>query len=119
MPEPSAMFDPRPAAAALADAWRTGRLLRELPAPIRPRTLTDGYDLQDRLIELLDQPAAGWKLGLGSALQKWQSGAGRSIGKPFDIAAPTAQISARFLGMELRFRTEASPNDCLGEKAHG
>ena len=43
MPEPNAMFDATPAAAALADAWRTGRLLTELPAPI-PCTLTEGYD---------------------------------------------------------------------------
>ena len=79
MPEPNATFDPAPAAAALAEAWRTGRLLTELPAPIRPRTLAEGYDVQDRLIEALGEPAAGWKLGLGSALQKRQSGVGRSI----------------------------------------
>ena len=50
MPEPSAMFDPRPAAAALADAWRTGPLLTELSAPIRPRTLTEGYDFQGTVV---------------------------------------------------------------------
>lgn len=79
MPEPNAMFDAAPAAAALADAWRTGRLLTELPAPIRPRTLAEGYDVQDQLIDALGEPAVGWKLGVGSALQKRQSGVGRSI----------------------------------------
>lgn len=72
-------FDPSPAAAMLADAWRRGEQLAELPAEIRPATLAQGYDVQDRLIELLGEPVAGWKLGVGSILQKRQTGIGRSI----------------------------------------
>lgn len=72
-------FDPRPAARLLAEAWHSGELLRELPAAIRPMTMTQGYDVQDCLIDALAEPVAGWKLGVGSAAQKRQSGVGRSI----------------------------------------
>ena len=72
-------FDPAPAAAILAEAWRTGTLLTELPAAVRPRTMAEGYDVQDRLVAELGCPAVGWKLGVGSAAQKRQSGVGRSI----------------------------------------
>lgn len=72
-------FDPAPAAAILADAWRSGALLAELPAAVRPSSVVEGYDVQDRLIEALRQPVAGWKLGVGSTVQKRQSGVGRSI----------------------------------------
>jgi 2-keto-4-pentenoate hydratase len=72
-------FDPAPAAATLARAWRDGTLLDALPPESRPRTIMDGYDIQDRLIEALGQQPIGWKLGMGSALQKTQTGVGRSI----------------------------------------
>ena len=72
-------FDPRPAARLLAEAWHSGELLRELPAAVRPMTMSQGYDVQDRLIDALAAPVAGWKLGVGSAAQKRQSGVGRSI----------------------------------------
>jgi 2-keto-4-pentenoate hydratase len=72
-------FDPHPAAAMLAEAWRGGTLLAELPQALRPATMAEGYDIQDRLIVELGRPVVGWKLGLGSAVQKRQSGVGRSI----------------------------------------
>lgn len=72
-------FDAAPAAALLAAAWRSGELLAELPADIRPQSLAQGYDVQDLLLSRLQEPVAGWKLGAGSALQKRQSGVGRSI----------------------------------------
>lgn len=72
-------FDPHPAAAMLAEAWRSGTLLAELPYAVRPATMAEGYDIQDRLIAELGRPVVGWKLGLGSAVQKRQSGVGRSI----------------------------------------
>jgi 2-keto-4-pentenoate hydratase len=77
--EPTGTFDPGPAAAVLADAWRSGAILSELPPAVRPRTMAQGYDVQDRFVALLDQPTVGWKLGVGSILQKRQSGVGRSI----------------------------------------
>ena len=75
----SGAFDPAPAAAMLAEAWHGGKLLTELPAAVRPQTLAQGYDIQDRLMATLDRPVVGWKLGMGSAVQKRQSGVGRSI----------------------------------------
>ena len=75
----SGSFDPAPAAAMLAEAWHSGALLAELPPAIRPQTLAQGYDIQDRLVADLGHPAVGWKLGVGSALQKRQSGVGRSL----------------------------------------
>lgn len=79
MGETTGAFDPAPAAAVLADAWRRGALLAELPEAIRPRTMAQGYDVQDRLVSELGQAPVGWKLGVGSARQKRQSGVGRSI----------------------------------------
>lgn len=72
-------FDPTPAAAMLAGAWRSGTLLAELPEAIRPATVAQGYDVQDRMIEELGQAVAGWKLGVGSIALRRQSGVGRSI----------------------------------------
>lgn len=59
-------FEPLPAARILADAWKTGRALTELPVDLRPRTLAEGYEVQDALIATLREPVGGWKLGVGS-----------------------------------------------------
>src|SRR5262245_49490725 len=72
-------FDPQPAALLLTRAWYSGQQLQALPAEIRPRTLREGYDIQDRLIESLDEKVVGWKLGVGSHKGKRESGIGRSI----------------------------------------
>lgn len=75
----SAVFDPGPAASALADALRTGQQLVALPAEIRPSTLSQGYDVQDRFLALLGEPVAGWKLGVGSPKGKRDAGLARAI----------------------------------------
>lgn len=66
-------FDPGPAAAVLAAAMNERRRIDALPEAQRPRTVAEGYDIQDRLADdalrgvgLKDKPA-GWKLGMGSA----------------------------------------------------
>jgi 2-keto-4-pentenoate hydratase len=64
--QPTAPFDPAQAAVLLARAWRTGTQITELPADVRPRTLDEGYDVQDSLIAQMGEPVAGWKLGVGS-----------------------------------------------------
>jgi len=79
MTEDRTEFAPGPAASMLAAAWRDGKLLTELPADIRPTTMSQGYDVQDALVAQLALPVAGWKLGVGSAAQKASSGVGRSI----------------------------------------
>jgi 2-keto-4-pentenoate hydratase len=55
-------FDPAPAASLLAAHWRNGTQLTELPPEIRPRTLHEGYDVQDRLIAEMGEEVSGWKL---------------------------------------------------------
>jgi 2-keto-4-pentenoate hydratase len=61
-------FDPAPAARLLAEAWQGGAQLHELPAALRPRTLAEGYVLQDALIAAMGEAPSGWKLGVGSPL---------------------------------------------------
>jgi 2-keto-4-pentenoate hydratase len=62
----STAYDPAPAARMLAEAWRSGRQLQELPPEVRPATLAQGYDLQDAMLARMDGRLAGWKLGVGS-----------------------------------------------------
>src|SRR5262249_23050161 len=81
-PEPRSMtdmFDPALAAQILADAWHSGEQLTELPIDARPVSVEQGYDIQQHLLTRLDQPLAGWKLGVGSPNLQRQSGLGRSI----------------------------------------
>ncbi len=72
-------FDPEAAAAILAEAWRDGTQLPHLPEPIRPQTMTEGYDVQDRLIQQMGLSTCGWKLGIGSHAQKRDLGVARSV----------------------------------------
>ena len=72
-------FDPAPAGAMLADAWRTGALLKELPEQARPQNVAEGYDIQDRFVAGTGTPTIGWKLGLGSIKGKRDFGIGRSL----------------------------------------
>ena len=75
----SRAFDPGPAAAVLAEAWLHGTRLMHLPEPIRPQTMPEGYDVQDRLIQRMGVSTCGWKLGIGSHAQKRDLGVGRSV----------------------------------------
>lgn len=72
-------FDPRPAADLLHAAYREGRQLAELPEAVRPRTMAEGYAIQDRLLDAIGDEFAGWKLAIGSHKGKRSSGVGRSI----------------------------------------
>jgi 2-keto-4-pentenoate hydratase len=72
-------FDPQPAADMLLAAYRDGRQFVELPEALRPRTMSEGYDVQDRLVAALGAKPAGWKLAIGSHRGKRSSGVGRSI----------------------------------------
>ena len=78
-------FDPAPAAAILAGAMSTGHRIAALPEAQRPRTLAEGYDVQDRLaleasrgLNLADKPA-GWKLGFGSTNAMKAAGLDRPV----------------------------------------
>ena len=75
----SSAFDPNEAASILAGAWRNGSLLKELPEAVRPQTMAQGYDIQDRLLAHMGLASVGWKLGIGSHAQKRDLGVGRSV----------------------------------------
>jgi len=59
-------FTPAATAALLLDTWRTGELLQSLPEPLKPASLTQGYDAQDQLFSAAGGRRRGWKLGVGS-----------------------------------------------------
>ncbi|HLZ65494.1 MAG TPA: fumarylacetoacetate hydrolase family protein [Aliidongia sp.] len=67
------------AAAWMTDLWRSGRQATALPAELRPATIAEGYDIQDRFVAGLGQEVAGWKLGVGNPRQRAETGAGGSI----------------------------------------
>jgi 2-keto-4-pentenoate hydratase len=56
-----------PAAGFLAECWRMGQTLPELPESCRPRNLTEAYKLQALLAADLGFERAGWKIGCTSA----------------------------------------------------
>jgi 2-keto-4-pentenoate hydratase len=69
-------------AALLCDAWRQGRVIAELPAPLRPTTRAEGYAIQARWADVLGDGIAGWKIAA-------TSGAGqRHIGVSGPLAGP-------------------------------
>lgn len=75
MPE----FDPGPAAEILAAAWRDDSQMEALPEEVRPRTLREGYDVQDLVAARLGDPTVGWKLGVGSIDAMSRSGLGHPL----------------------------------------
>lgn len=59
-------FDPSAAARLLVDTCKSGTQITGLSEAMRPATLDQGYDIQDRYVLLDGDPVAGWKLGQGS-----------------------------------------------------
>jgi len=55
-------FAPQPAASRLANAWRTGALLTDLPAEERPPSLAEGYVVQSLMVGQLNDEQVGWKI---------------------------------------------------------
>ena len=74
-----AAYDAAPAARLLAQAWRSGRQLHEIPAEMRPGTIAEGYDLQDAFVAELGEATAGYKLGVGSPAGMRLTGLGRPV----------------------------------------
>jgi 2-keto-4-pentenoate hydratase len=72
-------FDPALAARRLADLWRGFRQVDALPEAERPRDMSDGYAIQRRLVEIVDEPVRGYKLGLSSAAAMERTGLGAPI----------------------------------------
>ena len=72
-------YDPAPAARLLAAAWQSGVQMAELPAGIRPRSMHEGYDVQDAFVGMLGDSVAGWKLGVGSPSAMRKAGNDRPL----------------------------------------
>lgn len=62
-------YQPADTASVLLHVWQQGTQIHELPADVKPSTLKDGYDAQDRFFEAAGGSRAGWKLGVGSPAQ--------------------------------------------------
>ena len=62
----TALFTAQRTADLLLQTWRSGVLLTALPGHLKPELLSQGYDIQDRLIASAGGRRAGWKLGVGS-----------------------------------------------------
>jgi 2-keto-4-pentenoate hydratase len=67
------------AARRLADLWRGFRQVDALPEAERPRDMADGYAIQRQLVELVNEPVRGYKLGLSSAAAMERTGLGVPI----------------------------------------
>lgn len=67
------------AALLLHDAWRSGNLLGALPSDLRPQTLSQGYDIQDKVLEHGQGDRCGWKLGVGSSAAMRAGGLSRPL----------------------------------------
>lgn len=75
----SKVFDPAPAAALLAAAWRSGEPITALPEAVRPQTMDEGYALQALLVATMNDAPSGWKLGLGNPAWLRNSGLGKPL----------------------------------------
>ena len=72
-------FDPMPAVSILAETWKSGTQLTELPVAVRPQTLDQGYDIQDKLLAVLGEKLVGWKIAMGSANVMRKMGINRPV----------------------------------------
>lgn len=72
-------FDPAPAATLLAKAWRDDVQIDGIPPQARPRSVREGYDIQDLVAVRLGDPTVGWKLGAGSPDGMRKSGLERPV----------------------------------------
>lgn len=78
-------FNPAPAARLIAQAYNKATTLDALPENVRPTSLAEGYDVQDRIAadtveeRGLNDHLAGWKLGLGSANAMKGAGLSRPV----------------------------------------
>jgi 2-keto-4-pentenoate hydratase len=120
-------YDPEPAADLLEHAWRTGAQLASLPDPLRPQTLDQGYAVQDRLVARIDEPIAGWKLGVGSVNAKRREGFDRAlvgrvlqsrcISAPATVALPNRSPLTIEIEIGLVLGRDIAPGEKIGRLA--
>ncbi len=133
-----ASFDPAPAAALIVSAMNAGKRFDVIPEAQRPRTIAEGYDIQDRIAAdslkggPLTDKAAGWKLGIGSKNAMQGAKLDRPlIGRVFagrlhanDVAVDAPAGAIALLEIEIAFtlsrdvppsETVANPLDVVGQ----
>ncbi len=92
------------AAAILWSAWTEGRRLPALPETCRPRTLDDGYAVQQAIAARLAGPAIGWKIAATSAEGQRHIGVAAPLSSPLFarfLVEPGATIAAQRLHMRV------------------
>lgn len=124
----STAFDPGPAARLIADAQNAKSLLKEIPEAQRPKSLADGYAVQDRIAAEtgtsgVRDTLAGWKIGLGSANAMKGANLSRPVfGRVFTsrlhkagstIAVPAAPASLIEFEICFTFGRDVAPTDKL------
>lgn len=72
-------IDTNATASLLLETWRSRNVLAELPASIRPVSLSQGYDAQDQLFKAVGSERGGWKLGVGSRAAMDTAGLSRPL----------------------------------------
>lgn len=107
----------------LLTARRERRRMIALPEALRPADMSCGYNMQDRLVERIGDEVLGWKLGVGSAKLKRQSGLGRSIAGRIlksRLFGPEARVGLTFVApvtieFEVAFLlcADVSPGDSI------
>lgn len=91
------LFDADKPAALLADARRNGRLIAALPEALTPRTMAEGYRVQDRFRAIWPDRLAGWKVGATAKFAQDKFGVSEPFAGPFfagDVRASPATIPA-------------------------
>lgn len=92
----------REAAAALWQAWSSGRPLDALPPDLRPADLDEGYAVQ-RALDDLAGPAAGWKIAATSKAGQDHLGAtGPMVGRLYELERRKTGSALSVGGMQMR-----------------
>ena len=109
------------AAQFLAGLRRSGTQVADLPSALQPGSLDAAYDIQDRLMTELGDTIRGWKLGLGSARTKRETGFGRAVAgrvlgsRTFDTGATVPLRGAAPIIVEFEIAFVLGRDIALGE----
>lgn len=82
----SRSFDPSAPARLILDAWRDGQYMASLPPDLKPVSLDEGYQAQDKLFDFSGGIRAGWKLGVGSPAAMRAAGLERPLVGQLELA---------------------------------
>ncbi len=106
-------------ASLLAEARRAGHLIDNLPQALEPKTMAEGYRVQDAFCRIWPAPLAGWKVGATAVPVQQKFGVEEPFCGPFfapDVSAsparlPAARFAHRLIESEiaLRFGRDIAP----------